>query len=43
MNKIYRNLGKRGRTTIPYEIRVKLNVVYDVVDSYKTLLEKVMK
>ena len=26
MNKIYRALGKRGRTTIPYAIRVKLGL-----------------
>ena len=26
MNKIYRTLGKRGRTTIPYVIRVKLGL-----------------
>lgn len=26
MNKIYRTLGKRGRTTISYAIRVKLGL-----------------
>ena len=26
MDKIYRILGKRGRTTVPYELRVKMGI-----------------
>ena len=35
MNKIYRTLGKRGRTTIPYVIRVKLGLRHNDLISFK--------
>ena len=35
MNKIYRNLGKRGRTTIPYEIRVRLGLRHNDLLSFE--------
>lgn len=34
MNKIYRILGKRGRITIPYEIRQRVGFVYNDVLSF---------
>ena len=34
MNKIYRTLGKRGRTTIPYAIRVKLGLRHNDLLSF---------
>ena len=35
MNKIYRTLGKRGRTTIPYVIRVKLGLRHNDMLSFE--------
>lgn len=35
MNKIYRILGKRGRTTIPYAIRVKLGLHHNDLLSFE--------
>lgn len=35
MNKIYKILGKRGRLTIPYEIRMKLGFRYNDVLSFE--------
>ena len=35
MNKIYRTLGKRGRTTIPYAIRVKLGLRHNDLISFE--------
>ena len=35
MNKIYRTLGKRGRTTIPYGIRVKLGLRHNDLLSFE--------
>lgn len=35
MNKIYRTLGKRGRTTIPYAIRVKLGLRHNDLLSFE--------
>ena len=35
MNKIYRTLGKRGRTTIPYVIRVKLGLRHNDLLSFE--------
>ena len=35
MNKIYRILGKRGRTTIPYVIRVKLGLRHNDLLSFE--------
>ena len=34
MNKLYRILGKRGRITIPYEIRQRVGFVYNDVLSF---------
>ena len=35
MNKIYRTLGKRGRTTIPYAIRVRLRLRHNDLISFE--------
>ena len=35
MDKIYRTLGKRGRTTIPYAIRVKLGLRHNDLISFE--------
>ena len=35
MNKIYRTLGKRGRTTIPYAIRVRLGLRHNDLLSFE--------
>ena len=35
MNKTYKILGKRGRITIPFEIRQKLGFVYNDVISFE--------
>lgn len=35
MNKIYRILGRKGRITIPYEMRVKLGFAYNDVLSFE--------
>lgn len=35
MNKIYRTLGKRGRTTIPYAIRVNLGLRHNDMLSFE--------
>lgn len=35
MNKIYRILGKRGRTTIPYAIRVRLGLRHNDLLSFE--------
>ena len=35
MNKIYRALGKRGRTTIPYAIRVNLGLRHNDLLSFE--------
>ena len=35
MNKIYKILGKRGRITIPYELRVKHGYAYNDVISFE--------
>ena len=35
MNKIYRTLGKRGRTTSPYVIRVKLGLRHNDLLSFE--------
>lgn len=35
MNKIFKILGKRGRITIPYEIRMKLGFRYNDVLSFE--------
>ena len=35
MDKIYRTLGKRGRTTIPYAIRVKLGLRHNDLLSFE--------
>jgi len=35
MNKIFKILGKRGRITIPYEIRMKLGFAYNDVLSFE--------
>ena len=35
MNKIYRILGKRGRTTIPYAIRVRLGLRHNDLISFE--------
>ena len=35
MNKIYRTLGKRGRTTIPYAIRVNLGLRHNDLISFE--------
>ena len=35
MNKVYRILGKRGRTTIPYAIRVKLGLRHNDLLSFE--------
>ena len=35
MNKIYRTLGKRGRTTIPYAIRVRLGLSHNDLISFE--------
>ena len=35
MNKIYRTLGKRGRTTIPYAIRVRLGLRHNDLISFE--------
>ena len=35
MNKIYRILGKRGRTTIPHAIRVKLGLRHNGLISFE--------
>ena len=35
MNKIYRTLGKHGRTTIPYAIRVKLGLRHNDLISFE--------
>ena len=39
MNKIYRLIGKEGRTTIPFDIRLKMRIGYNSLLSYasKTL------
>ena len=29
MNKIYRLIGKEGRTTIPFDIRLKMRIGYN--------------
>ena len=34
MNKIYRVLGKRGRITIPYEIRQRVGLAYNDILSF---------
>ena len=35
MDKIYRTLGKRGRTTIPYAIRVRLGLRHNDLISFE--------
>ena len=35
MNKIYRTLGKRGHTTIPYAIRVRLGLSHNDLISFE--------
>ena len=35
MNKIYRTLGKRGRSTIPYAIRVRLGLRHNDLISFE--------
>ena len=35
MNKIYRTLGKHGRTTIPYAIRVRLGLRHNDLISFE--------
>ena len=35
MDKIYRTLGKRGRTTIPYAIRVRLGLSHNDLISFE--------
>ena len=35
MNKIYKTLGKRGRTTIPYVIRVRLGLSHNDLISFE--------
>ena len=35
MNKIYKILGKRGRLTIPYELRIKHGYAYNDVISFE--------
>ena len=35
MDKIYRTLGKRGRTTIPYAIRVRLGLRHNDLLSFE--------
>lgn len=35
MNKIFKILGKRGRITIPYEIRMKVGFAYNDVLSFE--------
>lgn len=35
MNKIYRLIGKRGRITIPFELRTKMSIGYNSLLSYE--------
>ena len=35
MEKIYKLIGKRGRTTVPFEIRVKMHIGYNSLVSYE--------
>ena len=35
MNKIYRLIGKEGRTTIPFDIRLKMRIGYNSLLSYE--------
>ena len=42
MNKIYRTLGKRGRTTIPYAIRVNLGLRHNDLLSFEEDGDKVV-
>lgn len=39
MNKMYRILGKRGRITIPYEIRKRVGFAYNDVLSFAEALD----
>ena len=35
MEKIYKLIGKRGRTTVPFEIRMKMRIGYNSLVSYE--------
>ena len=35
MEKIYKLIGKRGRTTVPFEIRMKMRLGYNSLVSYE--------
>lgn len=35
MNKIFKLIGKRGRTTVPFEIRMKMRLGYNSLVSYE--------
>lgn len=35
MEKVYRLIGKRGRTTVPFEIRMKMRLGYNSLISYE--------
>ena len=42
MNKIFRILGKRGRITIPFEMRVQLGIMYNDILSFQADGDKVI-
>ena len=35
MEKLYRLIGKKGRTTVPFEIRMKMHIGYNSLVSYE--------
>lgn len=35
MNKVFKLIGKRGRTTVPFEIRMKMRLGYNSLVSYE--------
>ena len=35
MNKVYKLIGKRGRTTVPFDIRMKMRLGYNSLVSYE--------
>ena len=43
MNKIFRILGKRGRITIPFELRQKLGFAYNDVVSFEVKSDKTIE
>jgi len=42
MNKIFRILGKRGRITIPFEMRVQLGIMHNDILSFQSDGNKVI-